>query len=93
MVNVEQILFSHREVAELLVKKQGLHEGIWTLIVEFQLGATVAGSPDTLLPAGVLGVSRIGLQRGTELNNLSVDAAVVNPGAVRKSTSKRTPKK
>lgn len=29
MAEPKQISFTHKEIAELLVKGQGLHEGIW----------------------------------------------------------------
>jgi len=80
-----QLMFDHREVVELLVKKQGLHEGLWMLSIEFiQAAVTVPGGPDgkTLQPAALNIVSRIGLKKHEgEPNNLTIDAAEVNPPA------------
>lgn len=80
MPETSQIIFSHKEVAEALVKKHGIHEGIWTLILQFNIqGANVAfGSPD-LMPVAMVPVIGIGLQRADRITNLSVDAAEVNP--------------
>jgi len=85
-----QRLFSHKEIAELLVKKEGLHEGIWGLVVELQFGAALAGTPELAFPTGYVGVSKIGIQSGTELNSVSVDAAVVNPRP-KKTRGKQAP--
>lgn len=74
--------FPFKEVVEALLKKQGIHEGLWSLRVEFGLGAAninmVDGSKDGT-PAAIIPLVKLGIQRGTELNNLTVDAAVVNP--------------
>ena len=69
------ITFSHREVAEALVKKEGLHQGIWGIYVEFGLGAVNIGADsDDTLPAAVVPVKKIGLQRFDEESSLAVDA-------------------
>ncbi len=78
----EQYNFPFKEVVEALVKKQGLHEGLWSLRVEFGLSAvnlnTVEGSKDAT-PAAIVPLVKLGIQRGKEENNLTVDAAKVNP--------------
>jgi len=80
-----QFMFDHREVVELLVKKQDLRDGLWMLSIEFiQAAVTVPGPPDgkTLQPAALNIVSRIGLKKHEgEPNNLTIDAAEVNPPA------------
>lgn len=74
--------FTHREVAEALVLRHGIREGIWGLFIEFGIGAINFGpNQEDILPAAVVPVLKIGLQRFSELNNLSVDAAQVNPPA------------
>lgn len=75
-------LFSYIELAEMMVKKLDLHEGLWGIYVEFSLGAAnVPTSPDgkTLAPAAINAIKGIGLQRFDTANNLTVDASVVNP--------------
>ena len=72
--------FDHKEIVETLIKKQGLHEGLWMIYVEFGLGAINAGpSDDQLLPAAIVPIVKIGLQKGEKENSLTVDAAKVNP--------------
>jgi hypothetical protein len=81
MAEPNNITFSFKEIAEALVRHQGLHEGIWGIYVEFGIGAgNVAPAPGAdLLPAAIVPVVKFGLQRFPELNSLAVDAAVVNP--------------
>lgn len=82
MAEANQILFDYKEVAEALIKKHGLHEGMWGVYLEFGLGTANLNTeqvPDSLTPAAIVAVRRIGLQRFPEPNNLTVDAAQVNP--------------
>ena len=72
--------FTNVEIAELLVKKAGLHEGWWRLAYELQFTGTMIGpSQETLTPAGVVGIKGMALTRVVDKNNLTVDAAEVNP--------------
>lgn len=89
MPETKNYLFSYTELAEVLIKKLDLHEGHWGVYFEFALqGANVPTSPDakTLLPAAIVVMQRVGIQRFDTPNNLTVDAATVNPAKV---TSKR----
>lgn len=68
--------FTYQEVAELLVRKAGLTEGIWGLQVRFGLNATNVEQPNgEMIPAAILALLEIGLQKFDKSNNLSVDAA------------------
>jgi hypothetical protein len=74
--------FSLKEVAEILVKKMDLHEGLWQLTIQFGFGiANVPASPDgkTIHPAVINVVQNIGIQRSDLATNLTIDAAIVNP--------------
>jgi hypothetical protein len=74
------VMFSHKELAELLVKAQELHEGIWGISVQFGLAATNAGTTEKeLMPAAIVPVLSVGLRKFDSENNLTVDAAKVNP--------------
>ena len=79
------MIVSHKQLAELMVKELGIHEGFWGLFIRFGLQATnipaqvPGGSQINLLPAAVLPILEIGVQPFAELNDLCVDAAVVNP--------------
>ena len=80
MAETNLVTFSYKEVVEALLKKQNIHEGLWALYIEFGIGAVNAGpSSDQLSPSAIVPVGKIGIQRTTEINNLSVDAAEVNP--------------
>jgi hypothetical protein len=75
-----QLRFSHKEVATALIKDQGIREGIWGLHVRFGIKAmNIGASDDDLQPSAIVPVLTIGLQRFDKVNNLSVDAAEVNP--------------
>jgi hypothetical protein len=80
MAEAKTVVFSHREIAEMLVRHQGLREGIWGLYVRFALQAANVGiSPSDLLPAAIVPVVEIGLQKFEQEGNIAVDAAKVNP--------------
>jgi hypothetical protein len=81
MAETAQIVFSHKEVVEALIKKQGIHEGRWMLLMQFGIqGMNVGqGSTQNLVPAALVPVVAIGLQKTDQITNLSVDAAEVNP--------------
>ncbi len=75
-----QIVFKHRELVEILLRSQKIHEGIWGLFVRFGLGAQNLGVTDAdLNPTAIIPVLEIGLQKFEKETNLSVDAAKVNP--------------
>ena len=80
MAETSQLSFSFKEIAEALVKKHGLHEGVWGLFVKFGMAATNAGpNENELKPTAVIPIVEIGLQKFEKENNLSVDASKVNP--------------
>lgn len=81
MAEANQILFDYKEVAEALIRKHDLHEGLWGLYIEFNFGAANLGDEATKLitPTAIVAVRKIGLQRFPDENNLTVDAAKVNP--------------
>ncbi|MDI7277627.1 MAG: hypothetical protein QME94_16740 [Anaerolineae bacterium] len=73
--------YTHRELAEILVKHQGIHEGLWGLYVQFGFGGLNVVNPDdsAMSPAAIVPITRIGIQRFAEANSMTVDAAAVNP--------------
>lgn len=82
MAESRNYIFSYKEIAEALVKQQGIHEGIWGIYVEFGIGAANIGStPESndAVPAAIVPIQRMGIQRFDEATNLTVDAAEVNP--------------
>jgi hypothetical protein len=79
-----QITFNHKEVATALLKENGIHEGIWGVFIKFGIrGMNVGASDDDLMPSAIVPVLSIGLQKFDKVNNLSVDAAAVNPREAR----------
>jgi|SRR5580658_8877577 hypothetical protein len=77
-----EIMFTHKELLELMLKKQNIHEGIWMISVKFGMQATNFGvAPDgsDVLPTAMIPIISIGLHRGDKVTNVSVDASVVNP--------------
>jgi hypothetical protein len=82
MAEANQITFGYQEVAEALVKKQGIHEGFWGVYIEFGFAAANVANPadaKSIVPTAFNMVQKIGIQRFPEANNLTVDAAKVNP--------------
>lgn len=80
MAMPNQVTFKLKEIAELLVKHQGIHEGHWGIFVRFGLNATNIGdSSNEMYPSAIVPVTELGIQRFDEPNPLTVDAAVVNP--------------
>jgi hypothetical protein len=80
----QTIVTSHKTVVEALIKHHNIHDGIWGLFVRFGIGAVNAGENEQqLLPAAIVPVVEIGLQKFEKETNISVDAAKVNPPAPR----------
>lgn len=78
---------SMRELAEVLIRHHGLHEGIYDTAIEFQFALGQVGpDPQKPMPGAMLGVSRIGLVKVNNAGPQSVDAAKVNP--LKKSRAK-----
>jgi len=93
MAETTQIVFKHTEVVEALLKKQGIHAGVWGLYVRFGLSAAnVGASGADLMPAAIVPLLEIGLQKFEQENNLAVDAARVNPQTLPFGDSVPTPK-
>ena len=85
MAEPAQIIFDYKEVAEALVKRAGIHEGIWGLFFRFGMQATNFGpNPNELKPTVIVPILQIGIQRFSEESSISVDAAKVNPAPTTK---------
>lgn len=82
MAEANQYVFSYEEVVEALLKKQGIHEGVWGVYLEFGIqGANAPGPEGNVLPVAIVPVVKIGLQKSREGIKFpgEVDASVVNP--------------
>ena len=81
----QQVLFTYQDVAELLVKKQGIHDGFWGIYFEVGLtgappapaAGTLGGAP--IVPGVTVLINKIGILKFDQPNVLTVDAAKVNP--------------
>jgi hypothetical protein len=85
--------FSLVELTEILVKHQEIHEGLYNLSLEFQLGFGAVGpTPELICPGAMIGVSRIGLSKTEkEKANLhTVDAAKVNPAPKKRARKSKS---
>lgn len=83
-------MFSLEEIAQALMIKQGINEGLWSIGVEFIFSATLAGpNKDELLPSGIVGVSKLGLNKSDKEGVLTFNAAKLNP---EKKVTKRAKK-
>jgi hypothetical protein len=84
MGEADLYIFSFKEIAEALIKKQNIHEGIWGVYIEFGLSAANINAQgptgeEAFLPAAIIPVAKIGIRKYEKENSLSVDAAKVNP--------------
>lgn len=93
MVDQEQFFFDHQEVVEELIRKQGIHKGLWMISYELGQVATNVNVLDegktTLTPSGMVLINRVGIRRVSEPNDLTVDAAETNPDTAPPSRKRR----
>lgn len=78
-----------RELATVLVKHYGLHEGRYDLLIEFQIGMGLFGpNPEMTNPGAMVSVRKIGLIKSSPVDSpMTVDASLVNP--LNKTRSKK----
>jgi hypothetical protein len=84
MPEANQFTWSHKELATLLVKAAGIHEGRWFLMMTFAMSpANFGPSDDQMNPGMVMAATGVGIQREPPEQrapaSLVVDAAEVNP--------------
>jgi hypothetical protein len=83
MPETNQLSWTHKELAILLVKAADLHEGRWQLTVQFAMAPGNFGpSDDQMSPGMIVATANVGLARlspDQKATNLVVDAAEVNP--------------
>ena len=89
MPEVAEYKFTQKELAEILVKQQELHQGIWAVSYNLVLGATNLG-PNLIdvVPAAIVQIMNVGLKKVDSVSAVSVDAAVVNPAPSKKKSNK-----
>lgn len=86
MAEANQFTVTHAKLIELLIKDANVHDGVWSLVINFQVGVGKYGpSPNEMLPGVAVSVGPIGIQRSqpgeptTGPSVVVVDAAKVNP--------------
>jgi hypothetical protein len=68
------------ELTTLLIKHYDVHEGIYTPLIEFQIGVGAVGPrPESQYPGAMIGVAKVGLAKAKTLGPSTVDAAEANP--------------
>ncbi len=103
MPETKIVVFNMKEIAEILIKKQEIHEGFWGIYAKFGIGAAnieqkprTEGDPaeaHNLLPAAIVPILELGIQKFDSPNPLTVDAAEVNPISKKKQQSAKKKKK
>jgi len=85
MPEVEQVLYTHQELTELMVKDRGITSGHWAIFLKLRL---VGGNIDfggNTHPVAITVIDSIGLQRAEASFPLAVDASKVGKPAGRRS--------
>jgi hypothetical protein len=88
---IDQYGFTHKEVVAALVKKANLHTDKWQLLVNFGLAAANIGPErGQTMPTALVAVTKVGLIKAKpdSPEELTVDAAVVNPAPQPPSSKK-----
>lgn len=88
--STDLLMYSLSDLAALLLKDKGIHEGHYETAIEFQVVVGAVGpSEESVLPGVMLGVKSFGLRKVDAPNPLSVDASVANPGPAKKVRTTR----
>jgi hypothetical protein len=87
-----QFSFDLKEVTAVLIKAQGVHEGTWSVALEFVFTAGVFGvAPTESKPGALFQVNKFQLVRhpeGSEAPPFAVDAGKVNPAPAESKTTR-----
>lgn len=90
MSEATQYLFNFKELAEMMIKKQGINEGLWSIYVKFGINAANVGfGGSDFFPTAVVPIMEIGIQKQDEMTPLAVDASVVNPSTKKAADKKK----
>lgn len=91
-------LISFKELAELLIRERGIHEGTWGIYARFGIVALNAvveppgePQPAKLTPSALVPLLELGIQQYPQPNEFTIDAAEVNPApkAAKEGASKK----
>lgn len=74
----KEIVIDFRELATMIIREHQIKEGLWGIWVRFGIGGANVGPDEaSLVPAAVVPIQEIGIQRFDAPNGLTVDAANV----------------
>ncbi|WP_118182129.1 hypothetical protein [Paraburkholderia phosphatilytica] len=80
---INEYMLSHKDLVKAIIVHKNIHEGFWCLNINFNIAASHGvESPN---PSVALSIMSIGVTRSPEANDLTIDAAVVNPWVPRKA--------
>ncbi|SDR40712.1 hypothetical protein SAMN05443245_5603 [Paraburkholderia fungorum] len=68
---------SHQEVVKAIIIDQHIHEGLWTLNINFNVEASHA--PRVHDPTLTVTIKNVGIMRAPPTDPFAVDAALINP--------------
>ena len=91
MADITQLNFTHKEIIEALIVKQGITEGCWSLAINFGFGALTGGpTPEEAHPTALVAVTGLGLMKVEKgAQGTYVDASTLTSKSnVQKSKSK-----
>jgi len=88
-ITLKDCSYTVKELIELLIRDQGLHEGYFDISVNFgiMMGGFLNPHGHTC-PSAVVAIEGIGLRQVPELAGAALDAAVVNPAKKKRSSSR-----
>ena len=74
--NVTQYQFELLDIAKLLLRKQQITEGFWTVGCGFSMTAALAGpEPSKARPSMIVSVDKLILSKSEEMTPMTVDAS------------------
>jgi hypothetical protein len=91
-----QITVTFKELAELLVRRENICKGHWGIFIKFGFSATNIQNKETeqgetsLLPAAIVPVLNIGIQKFDAPNNLTVDASKIAKERTKPKTGRKS---
>jgi hypothetical protein len=88
MANNEYVL-SHQEVVKAIIIDQHIHEGLWTLKIDFNVEASHA--PRVHDPTLTVTIKGVGIMRAPSTDPFAVDAALINPAATQRAEETAQP--
>jgi hypothetical protein len=77
MPEVEQLLYTHQELTELMLRDRGITSGHWAIFVKLRLLGGNMEVEGGMRPAAIALIDGVGLQRAEPSFPLAVDASKI----------------